>query len=404
MIIYAAKNFIFILLEITLAKMKKMNFLIAPASFKECLNANQIAKIIKDAILSVFPDAFIKVIPMADGGEGTVETLINAQNGTFKYIEVHDPLLRKTTARFGIINENKTAIIEMAAASGIELISKSERNPLITSTYGTGELITAALDLGCRKIILGIGGSATNDAGVGALMALGVRFYDKKDHLLKNIGGNLSLIHRFENSLLDSRLSESEIIIACDVNNPLTGTEGASLVYSPQKGADLKTARKLDDHLKYFAALIRQSKGIDIEGIPGAGAAGGLGGGLLAFTNCKLVPGFEIVKEITQLEKYIEWADIIFTGEGQIDFMTKFGKTPAGIARIAKKYNKPVIAIAGSLGENYQELYEDGFKAIYPINDNPITIEESIRRAPELIYTTVVNIANTIKADSKICN
>lgn len=373
-----------------------MNFLIAPATFKDCLSADVVAELIKSALLQVLPALVIKTIPMADGGEGTVNSMIKAHDGSIQTAWVHDPLMRIIEARYGLINENHTAVIEMAAASGIELLQLKERNPMVTSTFGTGELIKAALDKGCRKIILGIGGSATNDGGVGALMALGVKFYNGQGDLLTRVGGNLSQIERFDASEIDSRIAKTELLVACDVNNPMTGTQGAAVIYSPQKGADQEMVSILDKHLQYFAALIRKQFGIDIEKVPGSGAAGGLGGGLLAFTGARLLPGFEIVRQTTNLDEHIKWADIIITGEGSIDSMTRFGKTPVGIALLAKQYKKPVIAIAGSLGENYAELYDYGFHAIYSIADGPINQEESIRRAPELIRNTIQNIVRTL--------
>jgi glycerate kinase len=376
-----------------------MKYLIAPATFKDCLNAGQVAKLIQDAIFQVLPSSVIKMIPMADGGEGTVDTIVNTEDGKIETAWVHDPLMRTVEARYGIIDNGNTAVIEMAAASGIELLLPEERNPMATSTFGTGELIKAALNKGCRKIILGIGGSATNDAGVGALVSLGVKFFDSQGKSLINIGGDLSQIDQFDVSEKDSRLSKIELLVACDVNNPMTGPIGASFIYAPQKGADQKMAGLLDQHLQHFAKLIYKQLKIDVENIPGSGAAGGLGGGLQAFAGAKLVPGFEIIRQITELDKHIQWADIIVTGEGRIDSMTRFGKTPAGIARIAQQYKKPVIAIAGSLGDNYQELYKYGFHAIYSIADGPITMEESIRRAPELIQSKVRSIVKQLEKE-----
>jgi glycerate 2-kinase len=374
-----------------------MNFLVAPATFKDCLSADKVAELMKEAILQVLPSSIVKMIPLADGGEGTVDALAKALDLKIQTTRVHDPLMRSIEAKFGIIDQGNMAVIEMASASGIERLQAKERNPMITSTYGTGELIKAALDKGCRKIILGIGGSATNDAGVGALMALGVKFYDRIGQMLVNVGGDLSQIDRVDISGIDTRLSTTELLVACDVSNPMTGPEGASIIYSPQKGATREMAALLDRHLQHFAALIKKQFGNDIDNISGSGAAGGLGGGLLPFTKAKLVPGFEIIRQIKELDKQLQWADIIITGEGRIDSMTRFGKSPAGIAMLAQSYHKTVIGIAGSLGEDYEELYHYGFSAIYSIADRPITLEESIRKAPELIQNTVQKIVKTLK-------
>jgi len=373
-----------------------MKILIAPDSFKDCLSAKEVSDCIKYAVFKVLPDAEVISIPMADGGEGTVNTITDVLGGDFYEKEVNDPLLRPISARFGIIDKNKIAIIEMAAASGIELLKDHERNPLITSTYGTGELIIEALNRGCKKIILGIGGSATNDAGVGALMALGVKFYGTDGLMSNKIGADLIKIDKIDILEIDKRITSAEIIIASDVNNLMTGEKGASYIYAPQKGANKVMVEKLEKNLQHFAMLVKNQFGIDVNQIPGSGAAGGLGGGMLSLVGAKLMPGFELIREVTQLDKHIKWADLIITGEGKIDSMTLYGKTPIGIAHVASEYNKPVIAIAGSLGDGYQELYEYGFSSIHSIIDSPMTLEGAIKNAPELIFNTVISVIRAI--------
>lgn len=373
-----------------------MKILIAPDSFKDCLSAKEVSDCIKDAVLKVLPGAEVFCVPMADGGEGTVNTITDVLGGKLYKKEVNDPLLRPISAQFGIIDKDKTAIIEMAAASGIELLKGHERNPFITSTYGTGELIIEALNRGCKKIILGIGGSATNDAGVGALMALGVKFYGSEGLISNKIGADLIKIDKIDILEIDKRITSTEILIACDVKNLMTGEKGASYIYAPQKGANEIIVEKLDKNLLHFAMLIKNQFGIDVNQIPGSGAAGGLGGGLASLAGAKLSSGFEIIFEITQLEQHIRWADLIITGEGKIDSMTLYGKTPIGIAHVATGYNKPVIAIAGSLGYGYQELYEHGFSSIHSIIDSPMTLESAIKNAPELIFNTVTSVLRAI--------
>jgi len=362
-----------------------MNIVIAPDSFKDCLTSPDVAKFIEMGIRNVFPDANIKLIPMADGGEGTVVTLVTATNGKIFYKKVHDPLMREITAHFGVLGDGETAVIEMASASGIELLKKNKRDPWKTTTYGTGELIKHALDKGCRKIILGIGGSATNDAGSGMLQALGVQLLDVNMQEIETGGGALENLVSIKTDKLDKRLNQSKIIIASDVMNPLLGKTGASAVYGPQKGADSDMVRRLEANLEHFADVVKQQQGISVENIPGSGAAGGLGAGILAFLPSEIKPGFDIVKEVVELEKYIQDADLVITAEGKIDSQTAYGKTPAGVAGIAHKYNIPVIAFAGIVEDGINELYKKGFRAIIPIANKPMSINESIKKARELL-------------------
>jgi glycerate kinase len=367
------------------SKSKTMKILIAPDSFKDSLSAKKVAEAIRNGILLELPEADIKLLPMADGGEGTVEALVDATRGKIIEVPVENALRREIDAKYGLLGNGQTAIVEMAAASGIEHLKSDERDPWITTTIGTGQLIKDALDRGCRRIIVGIGGSATNDGGVGMAMALGAKFIDKSGKEKGIGGGELSEIFSIDLTGLNKQVNETEFLVACDVSNPLTGPNGASYVYGPQKGADKEMVIALDRNLKHLAMIVKDQLEKDVENTPGAGAAGGLGAGLLAFLNAKLMQGFEIVRQETNLDKEIEWADLVITGEGKIDVQTQYGKTPMGVAGVAKKFNKPVIAIAGTLGEGYQELFPLGFDAIFSIIDKPMELKEALVNAPFLI-------------------
>jgi len=374
-----------------------MKVLVAPDSFKDCLTALETAKNIAEGIKAAIPGADIKIVPMADGGEGTVQSLVDATTGRIINITVHDPLMRKTPSFYGILGDGKTAVIEMAAASGLEKLLNHERNPWHTTTLGTGELMVDALNQGCRHIIVGIGGSATNDGGAGMAHALGYRFYDKNNKALLPTGGNLKDIAKIDNHQVHPSLKNTTIEVACDVNNPFTGPNGAAMVYSFQKGADEAMAKELDNNLVFLANLIRKQFNQNIENVPGSGAAGGLGGGLMAFAGATLKKGFDLVAAHTQLEYQIKLADIVVTGEGKMDAQTQYGKTPYGVAQMAKKYNKPVIGIAGTLGKGYEELYQCGFNGLFSIIDKPSTLEYAIENAPELLKNAGFGIFNVFK-------
>ncbi|RZG73477.1 glycerate kinase [Acinetobacter sp. WCHAc060033] len=355
-------------------------FILAPDSFKESMTAEQACLAMQRGIEKVIPDANIIHVPMADGGEGTVDALVSARNGRKVYIEVSGPLIQqKVQAYFGLIENDQTAVIEMALANGIHLIEKSQRNPLLTSTLGTGEMIKAALDLGVSKIIIGLGGSVTNDAGAGMAQALGAKFLDEHGQSVALGGGQLHQIQSIDLSELDARLKQAEIIIASDVNNPLCGENGASYVFAPQKGASTEMVKTLDQNLKHFADLVEATLNIEKQNIAGAGAAGGLGFGLMAFAGASIRSGVEIVVEETQLAEKIAQSDYVFTGEGGIDFQTKFGKTPFGVAQVAKRLNKPVIAFAGYVGESFEELYDEGFTAIFGIVDGASDLQTALK-------------------------
>ncbi|MGO3727804.1 MAG: glycerate kinase family protein, partial [Enterococcus viikkiensis] len=366
-------------------------------SFKESMSAKTACEAMARGIRKVLPEAEIIQVPMADGGEGTVDALVDGSQGTMVDVEVSGPIpSEKVKTYFGLLADKKTAVMEMAKANGIELLSKEKRNPLITSTYGTGEMILAALDQGVEKIIIGIGGSVTNDGGAGMAQALGAHFLDKAGQELAVGGGSLGKLAKIDLSDLDPRVKDTEIIIASDVTNPLVGPKGASQVFGPQKGATKEMVDELDKNLTHYATIIEQDLGIDIVDRPGAGAAGGLGAGLLVFTEASMQSGVNIVTELTHLAEKISQADYVFTGEGGMDFQTKFGKAPYGVAKIAKKYDKPVFACAGYIGEQVEVLYEEGMTAIFGILAKASTLDEALLSGEENLMRTVENITRVL--------
>jgi glycerate kinase len=381
-----------------------MRILICPDSYKECLPARQVAEHIANGIKRVRSADEIKIIPLADGGEGTVSSLVDATGGSLVWTKVRDPLLREIDSFMGILGDGKTAVIEMSSASGLALLKPGERDPWITTTFGTGELIKHALDKGCRKIIVGVGGSATNDGGMGAVAALGVRFLDENGRDLAPGGGSLSRLAEIDMTGLDKRIPACTIYVACDVTNPLTGKEGASFVYGPQKGADTAMTERLDRNLRHYAGHIKKYLGKDIEHIPGSGAAGGLSAGLMAFADASIRPGFELVSEITDLEARIAWADLIITGEGKIDFQTTFGKTAFGVASLAKEHNKPVIGIAGTLGAGYETMIEKGIQCMISVTDKPMPLAEAMKNAGVLLEDTAERIFRLLQLGADLKN
>lgn len=376
--------------------MENLTFVLAPDSFKGSMTAQEVCEAMEKGIRKALPSANCIKVPMADGGEGTVQSLVDATHGTIYNLEVVGPLNTPVIAQYGILGDGTTATIEMASASGIQYINEKTRNPLITTTYGTGQLIIACLDKGIKKIILGIGGSSTNDGGVGLAQALGVRFLDKQDRELPFGGEALSQLARIDISNLDSRLNYIEIEVACDVTNTLYGETGASKVFGPQKGATPQMVEILDNALYHYSEIIKQQLNKDIANIPGAGAAGGLGAGLLAFTNAKLKRGVDIIINYTNLKEIIKQADFVFTGEGGIDFQTQYGKTPYGVAQVAKSENKKVIAIAGYIGEGINQLYDCGFDAILGILPQAVSLEEALSKGKENVERTIENIVRIL--------
>ncbi|MHC5250396.1 glycerate kinase family protein [Enterococcus sp. LJL90] len=374
-----------------------LKIVLAPDSFKESMSAKEVCEAMEVGIKRILMDVEIIHVPMADGGEGTVDALVDATDGKRIEVSVSGPFSEeKVTTYFGILGDQKTAVIEMAKANGIELIAPAARNPLKTSTYGTGELILAAVEHGVEKIIIGIGGSVTNDGGAGMAAALGVKFLNQENQEIPLGGGALNQLAHIDISGINPRLKEIEILIASDVTNPLTGEAGASTVFGPQKGATDKMVRLLDQNLAHYAQVIRQDLGIEIEHIPGAGAAGGLGAGLLAFTNSKLRSGIDLVTEVTGLEEYIKTADFVFTGEGGMDYQTKFGKAPYGVAKVGKKYHKPVFACAGYIGENVEVLYDEGMTAIFSILPKVTTLGDALLTGKENLARTTENVARVL--------
>lgn len=370
------------------------HILIAPDSFKESLDAFAVARLLKAGIEKSLPGAVIESIPVSDGGEGFLKVLTEGTNGTFKTFDVHDALMRPVKAEIGFSGDKQTAFIEMATASGLEMILPEERNPLIASTFGTGEMIKHAIKTGCKKIVIGIGGSATNDGGAGMAQALGAKFLDKNGQELQPGGGPLSKLVQIDLSGFEKNLPD--MLVACDVSNPLTGPNGASAIYGPQKGATPEMVQQLDVALKNYAEVIRKQLNIDIENKPGAGAAGGLGGGLVAFTGARLVNGFQLITEFLDLENRISRADLAITAEGKLDEQTINGKAPLGVAQLAKKYNKPVIGVAGTLGKSYEKLYDHGFDLLISIVNQPLSLAEAIRNAPELVENCGFQIGKII--------
>ena len=353
-----------------------MKIVVAPDSFKGSLTAIEVSDAIEKGIREVFPEAEIIKIPMADGGDGTVECLVNATGGKILEEKVIGPLGNEVWAFYGILGDRKTAIVEMAAASGLTLVPEGKRNPLITTTYGTGQLIKAALNQGCRKMIIGIGGSATNDGGAGMVQALGTKLLDKDGEEIGFGGGELKKIVKIDISCMDKRLSDIKVLVASDVNNPLCGPQGASRIYGPQKGATPEIIEELDESLAYFAELIKRDLHKDIKDIPGAGAAGGLGASLIAFLNAELRPGIEIMIEAVKLEQAIKDADLVITGEGKIDSQTIYGKAPIGVAKIAKKHNIPVVAVAAIIEEDSRIFQSYGIDTLIKVSEPPMRLSE----------------------------
>ena len=373
-----------------------MKFVIAPDSFKESLTALEVATAIETGFKRVFPDADYVKLPMADGGEGTVQSLVDATQGKLIECEVTAPLGDKVKSFFGLSGDVKTAIIEMAAASGLHLVPPEKRNPLLTTSYGTGELIKLALDLGVESFILGIGGSATNDGGVGMLQALGMQCLDSQDKPIGFGGAELANIVKIDVQQLDPRLQQVHIEVACDVNNPLCGECGASAIFGPQKGATPEMVKQLDAALSHFAEIAERDCGKQIRDQAGAGAAGGMGGGLLLLPSVQLKAGIQIVLERLHLIDYVKDADVVITGEGRIDAQSIMGKTPIGVARTAKQFNKPVIAIAGCLREDYDVVFDHGIDAVFPIIHQLGDLSDILKQGEQNLISTAQNVARVL--------
>ena len=373
-----------------------MKIVIAPDSFKDSLSAEKVADAIAAGLADVMPHAQLVKCPMADGGEGTVEAIVAAGNGQLRRNHVQGPLGAPVEAHWGWLPDSHTAIIEMAEASGLQLLKPEQRNACITSTFGTGELIKAALDAGARRVILAIGGSATNDAGAGALQALGLGLFDAQGNDLPRGGLALAHVARIELSGLDPRLAEVRFEIAADVNNPLCGEHGASAIFGPQKGASAEQVRLLDQALGHFADHCANVLPKDVRHEPGSGAAGGLGFAAKAFFGAQFRAGVEVVAELVGLAEAVKGADLVITGEGRFDAQTLRGKTPFGVASIARAEGVPVVVLAGTLGEGYQALYEHGINAAFAIASGPMTLQDACARAAPLLTDRARDIARLL--------
>lgn len=374
-----------------------MKILVAPDSFKGSLTAMEVSENIKKGIHKFDTEIEVDLLPMADGGEGTVQSLVDATGGNIIEKEVTGPLGNKVEAFYGLLGDGKTAVIEMAAASGLPLVPEEKRNPLKTTTYGTGELIASALEHGVKKIIIGIGGSATNDAGVGMAQALGAEILDKNGEQIAFGGGSLDQIKEINLDSLDNRLKDVEILVACDVDNPLFGEDGAAHVYAPQKGADQKMVEVLDQNLRYFNKIAVKELKKDPNQIPGAGAAGGLGAGLVVFLEGELKAGVDIILEYIGFAQRLKEVDLVITGEGMLDGQSIYGKTPVGVSRTAAKKDIPVIAVAGTLGSGVEKVLDHGINSYFSIIDRPAELKEIVAETPELLANLSEQIIRTVK-------
>jgi glycerate 2-kinase len=374
-----------------------MKIVIAPDSYKESLSALEVAAAIEAGFSEIFPDAEYVKIPVADGGEGTVEAMVAATQGSIVRLTVTGPLGAPVEAFYGLSGDERSAFIEMAAASGLELVPAAQRDPLITNSYGTGELIKNALDRGVDHIIIGIGGSATNDGGSGMMQALGARLLDQQGNEIAFGGGALPQLARIEIDQLDKRIQQCRIEVACDVTNPLTGEEGASAIFGPQKGATPELVQQLDKALAHYADIIHRDLDIDVLHIAGGGAAGGMGAALHAFCQAELRRGIEIVTEALGLADQVQDADLVITGEGRIDSQTINGKVPIGVAKVAKQFNKPVIGIAGSLTADVGVVHQHGLDAVFSVLFSIGSLEDALANAAQNVRLTARNVAATIK-------
>ncbi|MBU5600702.1 MULTISPECIES: glycerate kinase [Citrobacter] len=379
-----------------------MKIVIAPDSYKESLSALEVATAIELGFREIWPEADYVKIPVADGGEGTVEAMVAATQGHLVHVDVTGPLGNTIQAFYGLSGDERTAFIEMAAASGLEQVPANLRDPLKTTSWGTGELIRHALDAGVEHIIIGIGGSATNDGGAGMVQALGARLLDAQDEDIAHGAMGLESLTRIDISQLDPRLAGCRIEVACDVTNPLTGKEGASVVFGPQKGATAEMIPRLDRALTHYAQLIARDLDVNVLELAGGGAAGGMGAALYAFCGAQLRRGIEIVTDALRLDACVADADLVVTGEGRIDSQTIHGKVPVGVAKIAKRYNKPVIGIAGSLTADVGVVHQHGLDAVFSVIYTICSLDEALKNASENVRMTARNVAATLKAGQQL--
>ena len=374
-----------------------MKIVIAPQTFKGSISALDAAKAMRKGVLEVFPDADTLLVPVADGGDGTLETLVEGSGGEIREATVTGPLGERRPAQWGAMGDGATAVIEMARTSGLALVPLDRRDPLNATTYGLGEIVHAALDEGFRRFIMGIGGSATNDAGAGMAQALGVRLLDDDGNELPHGGAALANLSRIDMTGIDPRVAESAFLVACDVSNPLTGPEGASAIYGPQKGATPEMVKTLDAALLHFSDIVRHDIGAEVNDLQGAGAAGGLGGGMVAFLNAELRAGVDIVLDTVRLDNALEGADLVLTGEGALDYQTIYSKAPIGVAQRARRHGIPVIAIAGTLGDRYALVHDHGIHAALAITNAPMTLQQASSRAPDLIAAATSQAMRLLK-------
>ena len=374
-----------------------MKIVIAPDSYKESLSALEVATAIERGFREIFPSANYVKLPVADGGEGTVEAMVAATQGRIIHVPVTGPLGEPVEGFYGLSGDDQSAFIEMAAASGLELVPPSQRNPLVTTSRGTGELILSALDKGARHIIIGIGGSATNDGGAGMVQALGAKLLDAAQKPVGLGGGELATLAHIDLTGLDKRLKACRIEVACDVTNPLTGEEGATAVFGPQKGATPEMIVTLDNALAHYAQVIARDLDIDVLNLSGGGAAGGMGAALYAFCGAQLRQGIEIVTDALHLADQVADADLVITGEGRIDSQTIHGKVPVGVANVAKRFNRPVIGIAGSLTADVGVVHEHGIDAVFSVIYTICSLEDALENASENVRMAARNIAAALK-------
>lgn len=379
-----------------------LKVVVAPDSYKGSLTAFEVAESITSAFKSVWPDSLIEQIPLADGGEGTTHALVHATGGRIVSRKVTGPLGVEVPGFFGILGDGQTAVVEMAAASGLQWLSPHERNPLKTTTRGTGELIRAALDAGCTKIIVGIGGSATNDGGVGMAQALGASFRDARGNELSGGAEAILALESIDLSGIDRRLSQATIVVACDVQNPLIGPEGAARVYGPQKGATADDVERLEAAMLHLAQKIEARLGLDVASIPGGGAAGGLGAGLIAFARARLVPGIDLILETVRFHERVRGADVVITGEGMVDGQTVYGKTPYGVLKAAQELDVPVVVIAGGLGADVHLLEDAGFAALVDCTPRPMDLDEATQNAKTHVEQAALGVARLLKIGASL--
>lgn len=379
-----------------------MKIVIAPDSFKESMTALEAAEAIEEGFKLAFPEADYEKVPMADGGEGTVQSIIDATGGALKSLTVTGPLGRETEAFYGLSGDKKLAVIEMAASSGLDKLSVEERNPLKTTTTGFGELISDALDEGVEEIIIGLGGSVTNDGGAGMITALGAQLLDGENKSIQATGEGIKELAKIDLENLDPRLKEVNIRVACDVDNPLTGPNGAAHIYGPQKGASPKEVEQLDQHLAHYAEIIKKDLDKDVDAIEGAGAAGGLGAAFIAFLNAELERGGDLVVDILDLESKIQDADLVITGEGGMNHQTIFGKTPIAVSKLAKENDIPTIAFSGTLNRGFESIYEEGILAAFSIIPELSSVEEALAKGYENLKITAMNAGNLLRIGQSI--